>query len=380
MASCGPAVLLGVAGLFVPSGGGAGQPPDVLPLETPADAAYYPPENYRELLALDEPMRRFFSSRVDQNCSDEKRLDAIVAAILHPEGLGFAYEVEGAYDAREVFRRRRGNCQGFSFLVLAVAREYGLQVQFQDIPTFQRWDRFDRFIATVRHTNVRMTFGLEERIVDLRPDNGRPLYASNRYVVSDKRAFAQFYSTVGFFRLVRGDCHGALRLMKLATETDPDCAMVWSNLGNLYVRLDELAAARECFEKSLRLDGRSEAALDGLVNVLRRLGGPAELKLAAKYERCVRDYHDRNPYYAYHLAGQARVRGDAKEVEERLRRAIRLKGDEPLFYEELIALLRQTGREREAHRAEIKLAKIRDQLAKVETYIVPGRGPANELR
>lgn len=355
------------------SGYVCGQQPEAPGLVTPADTAYWPPEEGRELLALDEPMHRFFSARVDPKCPDGERLAQIVAAVLRPEpeGLGFAYEPEGTCDAREAFRRRRGNCQGFSFLVLAVARQYGLQARFQDIGTFQRWNRYDRFIAAVRHTNVRVAVGLEDYIVDLRPDLGRPSFASERYVVSDKRAFAHFYSTAGFFRLVRGDCAGALRLMRLSSETDPGSAIVWSNLGNLYVQMGELSEARQCFEKSLHLDARTEESLVGLVHVLRSQGGPEELKLAAKYERRAQAYRERNPYHAYHLADQARLRGDWAEAEQRLRRAIRLKDDEPLFHEELVALLRQTGREKEALRAEARLTKVRNRLAKVETCVMP---------
>lgn len=343
----------------------------MLRAEASAEPVYFPPLVARELLAVDESMRLFFSTQVDRDSPDGERLGEIVSAILRPDGLGFAYESGGTYDARETFRRRRGNCQGFSFLVLAVAREFGLKVRFQDIAAPQRWNRYDRFIASVRHTNVRMTSALEDCVVDLRPDLGRASFADDRHVVSDGRAFAHFYSTAGFFQLVKGDFKRALRLMNLATEMDPRSAIVWANLGNLHIHLGDLAAARQCFEKSLRLESRSEDALIGLVNVLRRQGGPAELKLAQKYERRAQVYRERSPYYAYHLAGMALLRGDTVEVEQRLRRAIRLKGDEPLFHEQLAALLRQLGRETEARQAEARLNKVRERLARVETSIMP---------
>jgi len=340
-------------------------------METAADLGYWPPRSARDLLVFDESMRRFFASRVNPDSPEGERLEQIVAAILRPEGLGFAYEAEGTYDAREAFRRRRGNCQGFSFLVVAAARAYGLRARFQDFGSYQRWNRFDRYVASVRHTNVRVNAGLEDYVVDLRPEVGRPSFASSRYVVSDQRAFAHFYSTAGFFRLVQQDGAGARQLMQWAAELDPGSAIVWSNLGNLQSQNGDLAEARECFEKSLRLDARSEESLVGLVRVLQRLGGEEELKLAAGYERRVRAYQERNPYYAFALAGQAQLRGDGEEAERRLRRAIHLKGDEPLFHEELIGLLHQAGREKDAQRAEAKLARLRERIAKVGTLIIP---------
>lgn len=353
------------------AGPAPGQEPPSRPAVTSATRSYWPPENPRELLAVDEPMRRFFAARVAKNFSDGETLRQIVAVILDPEGLGFTYEAVGTYDARETFRRRRGNCQGFSFLVVAVARELGLKVQFQDLEAHQRWNRFDRFLAAIRHTNVYMTSYYGNRyVVDLRPDLGQASFVSKRYIVNDNRAFAHFYSTAGFFRLVEGDQAGALRLMQLGTEVDPRSAIAWSNLGNLHLQRGEPALARSCFEKALRLDGRMEEALTGLVRVL-RLGGPAEQELADQHERRVQAYRERNPYYAYQLGSQARARGDMAGAEQRLRQAIRLKGDEPLFLEELVALLRQAGREGEARVVEEKLARLRKRFAQVEPHVVP---------
>lgn len=306
---------LGLLALWAGVAGYATRPESVVaPIETPADADYWPPAQGRDLLAVDDAMRNFFAAYVNRDNPDNECLRQIVAAILRPDGLGFAYDSAGTYDARETFRRRRGNCQGFAFLVVAVAREYGLKVRFQDLGTMQKWNRFDRFVATVRHTNVRMaSYYREDYVVDLRPDLGQPSFATGRYVVNDDRAFAHFYSTAGFFRLVAGDRAGALRLMQLGADHDPSSSIVWTNLGHLRVQLEQPSLARTCFEKALRLDASSEEALAGLVNVLRNQGGPEDLQLAAKYERRTQAYRDRNPYYAHHLACAARERGDWAE-------------------------------------------------------------------
>lgn len=345
---------------------------ETTPAAAPVPGAVYEPSaDVRELLAVDDEMRAFFASRVNRHGHEHEILHDIVVAILRPGELGFVYDPEGTYDARETFRRRRGNCQGFAFLAIAMAREYRLRVAFQDIGTLQIWNRFDRFIATVRHTNVRMIGYGEDYIIDLRPDLGRPTFGNDRYVVKDERAFAHFYTTAGFFRLVHGDCEGARRLMQRATEVDASSAIVWSNLGNLHLQLGELAPARASFERSLRIEPKMDDALTGLVRVLRMQGGAADLALAAKHERRAQAYRERNPYYVHHLGLQARARGDAVAAEQLLRRAIRLKKDEPLFHEELVALLRGAGREDEARRAEARLAKVRQELDRIQTYVLP---------
>ncbi|HTL67594.1 MAG TPA: tetratricopeptide repeat protein [Lacunisphaera sp.] len=335
---------------------------DAVTVETAADRGYWPPEDWRQLLALDEPMRNFFAGRVHPVGTDGARLMEIVDAIIKPDGLNFAYEAEGTYDAREAFRRRRGNCASFAFLVVAAAREQGLAVQFQDIETSQQWDRFGRFIASVRHTNVRMPVDNATYVVDLRPDQGPTPAADTRYVVRDERAFAHFYSTNGFFHLVRGDVAGALHLMELATATDPRSPVVWSNLGNVHAQRGDLAAARSCFERTLRLNRYDMAALVGLVGVLQRQGRPEDAGLLAKYGRRVESYRARNPYYHYQLATAAATGGDWLAAEQSLRRAIRLKDDEELFQEQLAEALRHLGRPSEAAKVDKRLAELRDRI------------------
>lgn len=337
------------------------------------EPAYTPPENARELLTFDEPMRQFFSTRVDRRQAEAVRLQQIVVAILRPDdGLGFTYDSNGTSDARETFRRRRGSCVSFAFLVMAVAREYGLAAQFQEFETRQRWNRFEQFLASIRHTNVRVvTSGGEVFVVDLRPDLAPPEWATdNRFVVPDKRAFAHFYSTAGFFRLVGGDVAGAQHLMDLGATCDPKSPIVWANLGNVYAETGDLAKARSCFEKSLKLDSHGELALVSLVGVLRRLGGPEELKLADKYEKRAQTLRLGNPYYHHHLAEDAQTAGDWAGVETHVRQAIKLKDDEPLFHEMLVQALRQLGRAAEAERAAARLAKLRARLAAVAPKVM----------
>ncbi|MBX3738146.1 MAG: tetratricopeptide repeat protein [Candidatus Didemnitutus sp.] len=326
------------------------------------EPSYFPPEDARELLRLDEPMRRFFAERVDRRAAHAVILQQIVAAIVRPTDLGFAYASDGLYDARESFRRRRGGCVSFAILVAAVAREYGVAVQFQEMDTAARWNRFEGFVASVRHTNLRLVDATHIYTVDLRPDLGRADDGSgSALVVPDRRAFAHFYSTAGFFRLVAGDTAGALRLMKLGTECDAKSCFVWANLGQLYARTGDLPQARDCLEQSLRLDRHGEMVLVCLVDVLRRQGGVENLKLAEKYERRAQAMRVRNPYYHFNLAVVAQDTGDWQAVERHVRQAMRLKDDEIMFHELLVEALRRLERTADAQRAEARLAALRER-------------------
>ncbi|ACB77394.1 tetratricopeptide repeat protein [Opitutus terrae] len=366
---------LAAVGLIVvlPSGRGADYPLAPAPSAPAAEpaVAYVPPENPSELLRLDEPMRRYFRARLSRHASGYDRLCALVDSIIQPDGLAFAYDGNGTYDARETFRRRRGNCASFAFLVVAVAREFDIDASFQNVERATRWNRVGDMVVAVLHLDVKVSSQGRNYIIDLEPGLIPPRDSSDVRLIRDERAFAQFYCNIGFDELVRGDADRALHYMARATEIDPSCATAWANRATLLSRLGDLATARKCFERSLRADSRGEAALDGFVSLLRQLGTPADLQQADKLERRARAIRERNPYYQQQLAAQAQEQGDLARAEKHLRRAISLKDDEPEFYAQRLAVLEQLGRSDDARRVARQLENVRTRLMNMPEQIVP---------
>jgi tetratricopeptide (TPR) repeat protein len=330
-----------------------GQPPVVLQL----------PTDPRELLKVDEPMRRFFAERLQPHRGRADQLRALLKAIMQPDGLAFTYDRELTLGARETFRQRRGNCVSYSFLVVAVAREFGFEVSFQNIEKPIQWDRIGNLIISVRHMNVRVDLGREYYLIDLQPDVLAETVRTNMRVIRDKRAFAEFYDTAGFFELLHGRPEVAMQYMTLATTIDPDFAHAWANRAVMHIRFGNFVEARACFERSLQADPKDLFSLEGYVGLLQRLGTKDDLRIAAKYERRAQSVRNRNPYYQQALAVRALERGDGKAAEKLLRRAITLKDDEPQFYEQWVQVLLQLNQADDARRAAAKLEKLRQRLA-----------------
>jgi Flp pilus assembly protein TadD len=336
------------------------QGPDMPP--EPA-VTYHVPSDPGELLKVDEPMRRFFGARLQAHPDRADQLRTLLDAIFRPDGLGFTYDRSSTFDARETFRQRRGSCVGFSFLVVAIAREFGFDASFQDVTTPIRWDRIDKLVISVRHMNVRVNLGRDYYLIDLQPDIVAVARENNMRVISDQRAFADFYGTVGFFELLRGQPKEAMRCMILATATDPNSPYAWANQAALHSHGGDLGRARACFERALKVDPRNLFALEGYVGVLQRLGTREDLRIAAKYARRAQSVRDHNPYYQHRLAERAQTHGDWAAAEKFLRRAIALKDDDPEFHEQRVQVLRQLGREADARRATRKLEKLQRRQA-----------------
>ncbi len=332
---------------------------------------YIPPDNPAELLKVDDAIVKFFRDRVTGRRPDGFVLQKIVTAIIAPSGLNFTYDGEAAFDVRETFRRRRGNCLGFAMLVVAIAREYQFEAAFQAVDVPERWDRYGTNIATVQHVNVRVETDEGPFIVDLQPDLVPHLELYPTRVISDETLLANFYSDVGFFDLVHDREANAMHAMVQATIVDPKSATAWSNLATLYSRQGNYSAARDCFARAYKLDAWAMGGLVGYVNVLRRLGSPEDLRLAHKLERRAEKLRDRNPYYHEYLAQTAGDRDDWAAAEGSLRRAITLKDDEPEFYAQLITALQKLGRTADAQRIGRKLERLQEEAKIRSPHLVP---------
>lgn len=307
--------------------------------------AYELPENPEDLLRLDDEMRAFFEARVPHTYSVERRIDAIVEAVLGENGLHFRYEPNGLYDVRETFRRRAGNCVSYSMLIVAVAREFRIPAGFNEVAVKPRWNRAGKLVLRAGHINVYVpdeggNFEIDLQIMaNFRSSGGM----ARR--VDDARAFSSMYTSAGVFRLVVGDHTGALRLLERAVRTDPSNATAWCNLGNAQWVVGQLGGARQSFEQAIAADSSSLAGLNGLAQVYRRAG---DLKTAERLDRKVKHYRDHNPYYLYCTARNEVADGRLDEARRHLRRAIRLKDDEPEFHELMAEISRQMAQPRAA--------------------------------
>ncbi len=320
---------------------------------------YRVPDDWRDLLRVDEEMRRYFAGRVPRVSSVAAKVDAIVAAILDKDGLAFTYLAEGNFDAREAFRRRQGNCMAFSLLLMAVARDFRLTAHFNEVRTEPQWSRVGPLVAEIHHLNVVVRTGTGSVVVDLLPLPGPGGAGAAGQPVSDERAFAMFYSNRGVFLLGRGSEGEGLALLERATTIAPGFARCWVNLANAFSFLGDTARAQACFERALRLAPADLGALSGLAQLCRRTG---QSERARRLEKRTEHYRERNPYYLAELARRDLAAGDTEVAAKRLRRALAIKDDELEFYELAISAARQLGRAKEADRWERRRATLQAQL------------------
>jgi Flp pilus assembly protein TadD len=280
-----------------------------------------------DILGLDPAMRRFIAERVAPDGSSRRRLRELLRVLIQDEGFVIEYS-ERTYTAAETFQLRRANCLAFTNLFVALAREAGLTVHFQEVDVPPDWSLSGGLMIQNRHMNTRVDVrGRGEQVVDFNMDDFRASYA--RRVISDERARAHYYSNVGVERMEAGEPVLALLNFRRAIAADPQFVPAWINLGALYQRARQLDWAEAAWGHALDLAPRELVALSNLERLYRAEGRLLE---ADGLRGRIEQHRQQNPYYRYQLAEAAFAASNYGDAIAHLRFAISRKKNEDRFY------------------------------------------------
>src|SRR5262245_36756239 len=108
------------------------------------------------LLALDDAMRDFVGERLLPVVNPTERMRELSRLLLESPEHALQYQGDLTLSARELFRQRTGNCLSATALVVALAREAGLDAAFQDVPVVPSWHLSGTTFVVERHVNAVM--------------------------------------------------------------------------------------------------------------------------------------------------------------------------------------------------------------------------------
>ncbi len=254
-----------------------------------------------EVLALSPEMSAFVAAHVDRGATDTLKFHQLISAIMDDKTFGVRYD-ETTRTAADTFRERRGNCLSFSNMFVAMARDVGLKVRYQEVDVPPDWTVDKETFVLNRHVDVVVDLERAGRkVVDFNIGDFKASYEMRE--ISDARARAHFYNNIGVDRMQAGDTASALWCFRRAiVEDDGRFALAWTNLGTLYLRNGHSAHAEAAFLQAVRIDDSSVVALSNLARLYEQL---EDGERAAVCRKKVSHDRWRNPYYRYQLARQA---------------------------------------------------------------------------
>ncbi len=295
---CGVAGCAGIAGRKPPL-------PVIAPLNLPegsltvADAAAR--VSTPDLLALDDEMREFVSRYTGDLRVERQRLQVLHRALKSPALLNLDYDPAADGTAEEVFRRGSANCLSYASLFVALAREAGLDADYQWLEVRPQWSRLGERVAVRLHVNVVVdTRRGDKFMVDIDPLESRDIARTRR--LADNEATALYHNNLAMKALGERRLDEAWLQLVRGLHLAPDMTPLWVNLGAVYRTVGQHADAESSYLHALELDEDDRSAMTNLMVLYRLDGRTAEQdRWAERVER----YRRSNPYYHAWLGEQA---------------------------------------------------------------------------
>lgn len=304
-----------------------------------------------QLLHVNDEMREFLAYHVSPGLSDMQKVRRILEAIL-ADGLQLSYDNFKTLTAEEAFYARQGNCMSFTNLFVALAREAGVDVHYQEVEVPPTWAALDETWFDNRHINAIVNLPASQHVVDFNLAAYDVDYQS--WKLDDAAALARFHNNMGVHWMREGDHPRAFLSFREALQLRPDIGYFWTNLGSLYRRQGEPALAEAAYLRAIE-ESRDTAAMSNLSRLYAQTGEEA---LSREYADRVRLFRRQNPYYLYSLAQQAYAEQDYTEAEGLLNMAISRNGLEHEFYRLLGLVQLGQGRAGPAQKSFSKAAEL----------------------
>lgn len=313
------------------------------------------------ILAIDAEMRAFVKRYVDSSLNESSKTSNLLRAIVSPGILGLQYGEDDTGTAQQTFYSGSANCVAFSNLFVAMAREAGLKAYYQDVLVTPNWDLSADELVFRRHVNVLVKVSRrKEQIIDFSRDQ-ETMVELEATRISDKQAFAQYFNNIAIEHLQARHYKESFLYVRKALDLDPRSSFIWSNLGVILSRVDALDQAEAALLHAVELNPSERTALANLVAMYKSRG---DQKRADYYVAQIERYRLKNPYFLLTNARSAYAEDDFAKTLDILRRAIKIKPDEALFFElksRSLAKLGETHKAIKAMEKAIDFAKTMEQ-------------------
>jgi Flp pilus assembly protein TadD len=280
-----------------------------------------------DLLAISPEMKQFVKAHAYRSGSGKPSAWELTYAAMSPHVLRFEYDPQITLPADAAFREGEGNCLTFSAMMIAMAREAGLEAHFQEVEIQPVWSNVNDTMLVSKHVNAVVQEKYREYTIDVSRREARS--ADRTRKLSDTEALAQFYNNMGADALISGNTALAYAWFRKALELDSRLDYVWSNIGVILRRNGQTEDAVLAYQTALRLNPNQPVGLNNLYVIYSEDGNLEEAaKLRARVERNQR----RNPWYFHSLAESAIEEERYAEAVTMATRAVRMDQDEYRFH------------------------------------------------
>ena len=303
-----------------------------------------PPE---QVLAIPEDLRTAFRERVvDARRSPKQRLARLVEFVFDENELGVEYQPDASLTVSEIYQARKANCLSSTFLIVALAREAGLNAYGQQIDRVLSWGSTGEIVMQSMHANAVVEVEGRRFVVDVNA-SGATSATDALHPVSDQQLLALYYGNRAMELMVAGRQPEAQPWLDEALRHAPLDPTLLNNAGVLSLRKGDADAAEKYFLSAIGQAPELMSGLSNLVALYKNRGDDSRVAIwQSRAEKALR----KDPYYQYTLGRQLELSGDYAEAAKQYRRAISLNGKEHQFHFGLARVYFSMGDSRGADR------------------------------
>lgn len=266
-----------------------------------------------------------------------QRFQRLMNFVVDDHGLGMTYQEDATYTVAQAYATRQANCLTFTLVVLALAKEAGLEAYPQEVGETLSWREVDGTIYRDNHINAGVRIGSHRYTID--PAADLVFLPRPPVTVAHERLLAHYYNNVAVSRLQEGNLDAALRDMAVAQKLDPGYAALWSNAGVMELHAGDPRAAERDYGRALALDPRDASALFNMVQLMHRNGDRREVEYRQRLARV----EQKDPLQQFLQGLDYERAGNFPRAIASIRRAIQLKSGEHRFYAALARLYQRVG-------------------------------------
>ena len=202
---------------------------------------------------LNQRMKDWLAREVPTHTNELTQLLRLLEALQRDDdGPRLRYQEGFTGTAQEAFETGAVNCLSFSQIVVAMARELGVDAFYMDVRQFEQFTKEGDLVVVAGHMTAGFDQGVERRILEF--SVGPEVEYRDAVRIEDARAHAYYHSNRGAEHLQAGEIKLAIEWLRAATEVDPALPDAWANLGVALRRDGQLQEAEAAYRFSVELD------------------------------------------------------------------------------------------------------------------------------
>ena len=216
-----------------------------------------------QILALNQEIKSLVDLFVKPIHSKELRARALLDLMFNENKMGLKYYFFGTKSAAETVESGTGNCLSLANTYIALARYAGLNAHYLSVHIPNNWLEINEYFYLTKHTTAALKLSFSKTAT---VEFTGIIYGLNEHgkYISDNRGFAEYYSNIGVEYLRENNLEAAVQNLEYSIKVDKTYSNAWSNLGIVYRRLNKLHDAEIAYKIALSIDKKNLSALNNL--------------------------------------------------------------------------------------------------------------------